>query len=142
MTRTVTFVAAAFAAGCSKKGAPDIPVIPPPFHLSSATIDGQPAASVRYNTATAPLIRLSFTTAIDRPSASGALLFTSDAGSPVAFTPSFENGDSTILVQPSTPLLFITGYGLKLSTTLRSHDQAILATADSLHFITTLDSTG
>ncbi len=140
-TRTIWWMAAALAAGCSKKGTPAGPVIPSPFHLSAVTIDGHSPAAANYGVSVTPVIALSFTTAIDPASVAGAISLADNTGGAVSFTPAFAGGDSTIIIQPSSPLHYLTAYTLELSTALRSRDQAILAASDTQRYITTIDST-
>ncbi len=113
----------ALAAGCSKKSSPAPDPTPPPpvfFTVQSVTMDNKPTTSTNYNASTLPVIRFSFLVPISTASAGNSVTLTSYGGAPVGCTFSFEKGDSTLVVQPSSKLANLTGYTLSLSTNLQS----------------------
>lgn len=138
-------VALLFLAACSKHSGfsgPSGPVTPPPqfFHLSQATINGAKTASANYNIGVSPVIRFSFTAPVDHASAAASIIFKDNAGMTVPFTPAFENGDSTVVIQPSAALQHLTSYIVQAATSLNDHAGDQLSSAGLLHFITSLDS--
>lgn len=134
---------AALAAGCSKNSGSGNGAPPPPqfFRLSSVTINGKTPSSLNYDVNVSPIIRLSFTAAIDHASAGSAISLIDNAGTTVAVSPSFENGDSTVLIQPSAVLKHLFPYTLQATTSLKSHGGGYLSAGDTLRFITSIDST-
>jgi hypothetical protein len=133
------------AAGCSKKSSPppDPPPPPPPasFTVQGTTIDNRTAGSTWYNVSTLPAIRFSFPLSIAPSSVAGSVILTSFSGAPIGCTFSYEKGDSTIVIQPTSKLTNITGYTLNLSTALQSQAKGSLQTAATIKFITAIDST-
>ena len=118
-------------------------VTPPPqyFQLSSTTINGGKTASTNYNVNTAPVIRFVFTAPIDHSSAAASITFKDNSGGAIAFTPSFANGDSTVIVQPAAALKYLVPYTIQVATSLSDHAGDKLNSASLLHFMTTIDST-
>lgn len=139
----LVMMGAALAAGCSKNsGSGNVTApTPQPFRLSSVTIDGRTPSSLTYDVSVSATIRLAFTAAIDHASAANTISLTDNTGAPVALAPSFANGDSTVVIQPSAPLKHFSAYILQAPTSLRSQGGANLSASDTLHFITSLDST-
>jgi hypothetical protein len=139
----LVLVWAALAAGCSKKSDSGNGAPPPPqaFRLSSVTINGRTPSPLNYDVNVSPIIRLSFTAAIDHASAGSAISLIDNAGSTVAVSPSFANGDSTVLIQPSAALKHLFPYALQVTASLRSQGAGYLSAGDTLRFITSIDST-
>jgi len=138
--RHYILITALFLAGCSKKGSSsNNPPPSPPVSvlLSSATINGRIAAALNYDVSTSPTIRLSFSAPIDHTSAIAAITLSDKT---ITLTPSFTNGDSMVLIQPSA-LKHLTTYTLQVSTSLQSQAKGALATAYTLKFTTSIDST-
>ncbi len=130
-------------AGCKKKSSDNPPVTPPPssFNATLITLNGKQEASLDYNTNTIPIIKFSFTTAIDRASANSNVFFADASGNPVSFNTNYSNGDSVVIIQPTDSLQYLTKYILNISTNLKSKQGGSLKTAASLNFITQIDST-
>lgn len=138
----LVMVCAALAAGCSKKSGSGNGTPPPPqaFRLASVAINGKTPSSLNYDVNVSPIIRLSFTAAIDHASAGSAIALIDNAGTTVAVSPSFENGDSTVLIRPSAVLKHLFPYTLQAANSLRSQGGGYLSAGDTLHFITSIDS--
>ena len=139
----MAMICVALAAGCSKNSGPgDAPTpAPKPFRLSSVTINGRTPASLTYDVSVSPIIRLFFTTAIDHGSAATAISLLDNTGTAVGVSPSFENGDSTVVLQPSAALRHFSSYMLEVATGLKSQSPGYLPAGDTLRFITSIDST-
>ena len=120
---------------------PPPPVTPPSFTLSSLTVNGSFAGFTYYNTNYSPVIRLSFSTKINPDSVNNAISFRLNTGGAVSFTRSMENGDSTVVIRPSSPLTPLTQYVLDLGTNLKSQQNGNLQSGLSLKLITQIDST-
>lgn len=133
-------------AACSKhngSGGNTGPVTPPPqyFQLSSTTINGAKAAATNYNVPINPVIRFNFTAPIDHNSAATSISFKDYTGAGIAFTPAFENNDSTVVIQPAAPLLHLFSFAVQVANTLSDHSGNKLSAAAQLKFNTTIDST-
>ena len=93
-----------------------------------------------YGIKTNPVIRFSFTAPIDKNSVNNAFSYKNSSGASVAFSSSFENNDSTIVIQPASPLSFITKYVLSVSTALKSKAGGSLKNAATINLMTAIDS--
>ena len=128
-------------AGCSKKSSPPIEQVPDAFNFSALKVDGKSDGFTYYAVKRSPVIKFSFTTAINHSSVSNAFSFKDDGGSTVSYTSSFENNDSTVVIQPSTILSPIAKYEMAVSTSLQSQNKGFLRTAVSVELTTAIDST-
>ena len=127
-----------------KKSAPAPPAPPPPpasYSFMALKVDGVFSGFTYYNTSFTPQVKLSFSTKIDQASIANAVSFRRKTGGDVSYTTSLENNDSTIVLQPSTPLSPITQYVLSVATSLKSKDGGQLQTAISINLNTKIDST-
>ncbi len=132
---------------CSKSGDAGTatpPVTPPIAALvfSGATASNaalQPS-SVNYNVSSLPAIRLSFNNKVDRTSVSTAIALNTKTNAVVPVIYSYERGDSTVVITPTSPLESISRYVVNASTSLRSAQQGALGTAVSIRFATQIDS--
>jgi hypothetical protein len=128
--------------GCGKKSspAPSPPGPPPAFASYAVTINGHIPSNVNNNTNTTPLIKIAFTAPVDPASATGNVNITEIGGSTVPFVITYQNSDSTILIQPSPPLHNLTKYTTSVSTGLKSKLGGALITAVAINFATQIDS--
>src|ERR1700761_122098 len=148
MSKHHILIAALVLTACSKSsnngGGPPNPPPPPPakfFSLSTTTIDGAKAATTtNFNTSTKPVIRFNFTAPIDHNSAASSITFKDYTGTPITFTPTFENNDSTVVVQPASALLHLFSYSIQVANTLIDHSSDKISAASSLNFNTVIDS--
>ncbi|MEO7766703.1 MAG: Ig-like domain-containing protein, partial [Ferruginibacter sp.] len=83
-----------------------------------------------------PVITVTFTQPVQRGSVATAVSVSETGGPAAVVTTTFQNGDSTILVQPSAPLKYLTKNNLKISTALRSASDGGFSTAVDKDFIT------
>lgn len=111
------------------------------FDFKEVRINGIATPLNTNNVSFSPAIKFSFSTKIDHSSVSSGITFTNNTGTAIAFNTSYENSDSTVVVQPSSPLTAITKYTVSLTTALRSQQGKNLSSAVSLQFITSIDST-
>ena len=118
-----------------KKSAEKPPVTPDPnFTLLSATIDGKPVGSSNFST-NIPVIRFSFSSKVDRTIANNKIeIF--GAGFPFLSQLSYENNDSTVVLQPAGDLNSLTKYTATVSAGLKSANGKLLQSAFSADFIT------
>ena len=129
-------------ASCSKgSSSPPVPPAPDLFIVVSNSINGQPFQSPSYNINSTPVIKVSFSSKIDKGLVSGNVLLTAGTGTVAAYSVSYENSDSTMVIQPSPALNAISKYSLNVVTGLQSQQKAKLQSAVSFDFITALDST-
>jgi hypothetical protein len=86
-----------------------------------------------------PALRLSFTAPVKRSTLTSGVSLQSGT-STINLGAVFQNGDSVVVLQPSGPLAAITKYTLTINTNITSQQNTILASGNTLTFITALDS--
>ena len=119
---------------------PPPPPPPPSFSSTSVNINGQTLVSVNYNININPVIKFSFSAPIDHNSVSSNFSFADKSGSSVPFSTTYLNNDSTVVIQPSASLSYITKYVISVSAALKSKAGGTLQTAIAVNFITQIDS--
>ncbi|MBS1540019.1 MAG: Ig-like domain-containing protein [Bacteroidetes bacterium] len=92
------------------------PIVTTRFTLTDTKIDGKKSGTFS-NVDITPSITLSFSEPLDESSVSSTSMSFSD-GTPIKAT--FSNHDSTVIVQPATPLKYLTSYTLAVNSTLKS----------------------
>lgn len=127
-----------------KKGGPDNNPTPPPPPASlsntSLKVNGSSNGFTYYGINTTPVIKFSFSAPINRTSVNNALQFKNNNGTSISFNTSYENNDSTVVIQPVTALSFITKYNLTASTNLQSQAGGYLQSSVTVNFTTAIDS--
>jgi len=132
-----------FANISCKKGGSDTPPPPPTpasFSFNSLKVNGQFAGFIYYNINLTPIVKISFSAPINKPSVIGSLTFRDKSGVSVNYTATYENSDSTIIIQPSVPLNNLTKYSLSITTSLKSTLGGSLISGVDIHFTTRIDS--
>jgi hypothetical protein len=126
---------------CSKNNPQPNPVpVPASFSFNALKVNGVYNGFTYTGVNTAPVIKLSFSAAINHNSVSGSIAVKSNAGSAVTYNTSFQNNDSTVVITP-TALQAITKYTLSVSTDLKSAAGGNLASALSINLTTAIDTT-
>lgn len=124
--------------GC-KKPAENTPITPDPnFTIISARINGQTPGNANIVNP-APVIKFSFSSKVDRSTVAGNVVLTTSAGIVVPSQVTYENSDTTVVVQPSANLPGLTKYTAGVNTGLKSTGGKLLQSAYSLDFITEVD---
>lgn len=127
--------------GCSKdKKVTPTTVIPSSFSFAGLKVNGISSGPVYKNVNTNPVIRISFSAAVNHTSTSSSITFNSKAGQAVSFTTTYDNHDSTMVITPSA-LQAITQYTLAVSTALRSSLNGSLQTPVTVQMTTAVDTT-
>lgn len=128
--------------GCSKqKSQPPPPPPPSSFSLNALKVNGVYNGFTYKGLNTQPVVKISFSSALDHTSVPGSVTFTANAGNPVSYTASYENNDSTIVITPSSALQPLSQYTLAVSTTLKATTKGSLGSPISLQLNTAIDST-
>ena len=130
-------------AGCNKSSDAAQPVVPPSnFNLLSYSVDAVVSPTNANSIAVSPVLKFQFSTAINRQTVSGNILL-NDAvsGSTIACTVAYQNGDSIVLLQPSSVLSYLNKYSASVATTLKSVAGGSLIAGTSFAFSTKIDST-
>jgi len=137
------FITITLAAGACKKSSDSTPPpapAAPSFSFNSLLVNGAYKGFSYYGVNNKPVIRISFSTAIDHASAAATISFTGKTGATVAFTPSFDNHDSTVVITPAGTLEPILSYTVTVPTSLQSQQKGNLQSAITITLATAIDS--
>ncbi|HOI50434.1 MAG TPA: Ig-like domain-containing protein, partial [Prolixibacteraceae bacterium] len=122
---------------CCKEPEEEKPVA---FNYRSLTVNGAFAGFDYRGVPVVPEVKIIFGTAVDPASVATAVSLTDKNSAVVPLTFSFANNDSTLVIQPSLPLKFISKYFLTVSTTLKSKSGGSLISPVSVNLATAIDS--
>ncbi len=129
--------------GCSKKR--EATPAPPPgsFYVSSVKVNDQPAGRGNnfFNINVNPVIKFFFTAPVDHASVNNNLSLVKDPGITTAFNISYENNDSTLIIQPTSVLQSLSKYTITATTVVQSKQGVVLAANNTNNIITQIDST-
>jgi hypothetical protein len=114
--------------------------IPASFSFNALKVNGVYNGFNYKGVNTAPVIKLSFSAAINHNSVSNNITFKSNSGAVVTYNTAFQNNDSTIVIAPSA-LQPITLYALNVSTGLQSAGGGSLQSALTVNLTTAIDTT-
>src|SRR4051812_44851311 len=117
------------------------PPLPASFSLSAIKVNNTNSGFVYANLNLTPSTQLSFSAPLNEQSVKTAISLQTSAGTAITYTTSFQQGDSTIIVQPSSPLQPLTEYIISVSATLQSKDSGHLQSAITISLATSIDST-
>ena len=140
----VVALALVFVLGCSKKNSNVTPpvVIESDFIQTAIFFNGTNNGSTTFNnTNTNPTLKITFNKPVKRSTAGSNILLTESNGVAVATNTNYENGDSSLVIKPSTPLKGFTAYAISISTGLQSLSGLALKTQVNLSIRTGIDST-
>ncbi|MGZ8559936.1 MAG: Ig-like domain-containing protein, partial [Chitinophagaceae bacterium] len=133
----IAIMAMLLIAGCKKNSNPPplTPSTPANFIISNWEVDGLAGKENYKGTTINPDIKLIFPQAIDRNTVSAGISF--NEGN---YTVSYQNGDSVLMLQPTSSLTYLSKYLLTATTTLKSKQGGILFTPATFTLQTTIDS--
>ena len=128
--------------GCGKSGSdnPAPPPAPSSFSFTALKVDGLFNGFTYYGTNYQPVLKFSFSKKIDQGSVNSAVSFKAKAGAAVTYSVALENGDSTVVIQPTSALTPLTQYTVSVSTLLKSKDNGSLQSAIDVNLLTKIDS--
>ena len=142
MFKIVTLILASgvfIFSSCKKNN--DDPVTPATFQYTSSSINGKPGSITPTDISINPVIKINLSAPVNR-TAVPANVTLSEYGfgsQPVNY--SYENNDSTIVVQPSSPIKYLSRYIVYLSPELQSANNIKLNSPVNILFVTSIDST-
>jgi hypothetical protein len=128
--------------GCSKSK--DAVVVTPPavaIKVSTIYLNAIALDNTVYGSTVQPTLKVQFTQPVKPGTVATAVSLTDAGGAAAAITTSLSNHDSVLLIQPASPLKYLSKYFLKITTTLQSARGGGLATAVDRNFNTQIDST-
>lgn len=129
--------------GCKKTDTTPPPSPPaPPSNFSAKSSSVTPAFSngTYYATSKQPLILINFGAPLNKTTVSSNISLKSKSGTTVATTVTYQNGDSTVGVKPSSSLEALTEYIISASTGVKSTGGGSLGSAYTFNFKTGIDS--
>jgi hypothetical protein len=134
------FIFFVFIAGtlfsCKKKDAPGSPEI---FNVSAFSVNGLSAAAY-YNTDYTPQIKLSFSAPVNKAFVENDVLLRMNGTSVVPVNYTYQNRDSSILLQPQAALNPLTKYIVSVTSQFKSANNTTIQTTYNTTFITKIDS--
>ncbi len=111
------------------------------FIFLNAKLNNLPNGTLFRNIPTNPVIRLSFSSRVNTVTAGNSISLILGNGSSVPLNLSFENNDSTVVVQPQAPLQYLTKYRLVISEQLESKSGIKLSGPLTIELLTTFSNT-
>ena len=130
-----------FYISCSNKSSPPPPAPSPKavavknIWLNSAAYD-----NTIYGTTLQPTIKVEFTEPVKPSSVPAAVKLTSTSGAEIGITSTLQNHDSVLLVQPASPLNYLSKYNFTITSGLRSSTDGLFSPEVNKSFITKIDS--
>lgn len=128
-----------FISGCSKKNSSSQPA-PTNFIIKSWSVNNVVSQNTYYNVTKIPVVKLDFGAPINRNSIAANVSWKDNSGSPIAYNISYQNSDSVIVLQPTSPLGYLAKYNVSVATLLKSNSGGNLTTGLNFSIITQLDS--
>jgi len=128
---------------CKKKDDPVVtPFTPPgPLNVTAVYLNNLAFDNSYIGVSVTPVIKIQFSTAVLRSTVAGAVtLADAAAGTTVAINTSYQNGDSVLLVQPASPVKYLSKYIFTIGTSLVSVKNIALTSSTSRFFSTQIDS--
>lgn len=146
MMRQIIFIGIViFFLNACKKGGGDIDEPNPPataIAFTAAKINSTNASLgfVNYNTPVNTVLRLQFNNKVNRATVAPAVSLMQDAVGAIPFSISYENGDSTVVLNSANPFTYLSKYTVNGTTALKAANGRQLTTGFNFSFLTELDS--
>ena len=144
-TNIIFLSALIIIAGCSKTSSVESVIVVPPVVRNINTTRVEIDNVVYNNTVqkgvqVLPAIKIKFSEPISQSSIGTALQLTDNGGNVVGNSFTLQNNDSIILVQPTSPLQYLSKYRLTVTTLIKSASGGNLISPISVSFNTKIDS--
>ncbi|MBE9586732.1 Ig-like domain-containing protein [Mucilaginibacter sp. JRF] len=132
-------------ASCSKSGSDTVDPVTPPnqpgsFSFDALRVNGVSSGFNYRNLNISPVIKISFSAALDKSTVKNSVTFKTAAGTAVNYDATYENDDKTIVIKPSSALQNITKYSVDVTTALKASNKGSLQSAISVQLLTAIDS--
>ena len=93
-----------------------------PFVLNDFSLDNRPISYTYSSASVKPILKIRFSEQVDKSSPSTGIILSNNVGNfPLEF--SFSNHDSTVIIQPVSPLNYLSIYYFTISKDLKSATQ-------------------
>ena len=129
-----------FIFSCKKEKTPEVPPAPKQVAVRNIFINSVAFDNTIYDVNRLPLIRIEFNEPINPSTVASAVKLTDINGTESAISITLQNKDSVLLVQPSTPLNYISKYNFRITADLKSSTGGSFLSAVNNSFITKIDS--
>ena len=119
----VALIVAVMVSSCGDKDTDTPPPTTPPpvnFSLTSWSVNSVSSQANNYNVNKTPVIRFRFPVPINRSTVVPNVQFRDNSANAVPFNVTYENADSIVVVQPSSPLNNLSRYTVTLADQLKS----------------------
>lgn len=137
---SIFFISTLLILGSCKKTNTDPPKPVSPFNSVSTSVNGVSNTSLTYaNASIKPIVKITFSSAIDPSGISSSVLFNQGNGSAVSFASSIENA-TTLVITPINSIASFTSFTIIISN-LKSAEGSLLKNSVTLNLITGLDPT-
>jgi hypothetical protein len=125
---------------CKKEKTPEAPPVPKQVAVRNIFINSVPFDNTIYGVNNLPVIKIEFNEPINPSTVSSAVKLTDISGIESAVSTTLQNKDSVLLVQPSSPLNYISKYNFRITADLKSSTGGSFLSAVNNSFITKIDS--
>jgi len=127
---------------CGHKDCCPGPPAPTPvnFIATSWLVNNVVSLTNYYNVNRNPVVKLKFETAINKSTVAPNITLKDASGNSVAYNVSYENSDSTVVMQPTTSLSYLTKYRVSVATMLKSTNGGVLISPVDFSLVTIIDS--
>jgi hypothetical protein len=118
------------------------PVTPPVITINVSAVYLNTAAfeNTVYGSSVQPSFKVQLSQPVKQSSVATAVSLTDAGGTNATLTTSFLNHDSVLLIQPSSPLKFLSKYNFKINSSLQSASGGGLTNVVERNFVTQIDS--
>ena len=140
--KAISVIAGLFVLVCSCKKGEDGPSTTTPvnYNLITWSINNISDQITNYNVPGNPSVSLRFGAAINKTTAANNIILKENNGSIVNSTISYGNGDSVIILQPGSPLNYLSKYKVSVGNQLKSTNGGNLVNPTEISLTTTIDS--
>ena len=139
MKSLIPILLISFFCSCSKKS--DTPaIIPSIFKITEVKLNDKNVQTNNFIPSGIPQLKVSFNAPINHTSINSNSINFSDGSGDVAYSITYLNNDSAILIQPGSTLKALTRYTIYLSPALKSVSDINLSASQSIKLLTPVDS--
>lgn len=129
--------------GCSKSPGnnttPPPPPPPPSLTFTTISVNGTSGVLTYTGINTTPVVKISFSAPVNRGTVNNSFFLKDNNSATISYNTSYESSDSTVIIQPSSPLNYINKYFLSVTTDLKSQPGGSLQSAITVNFLTAID---
>jgi len=128
-----------FFYSCKKEASTPVPVSS--FNYTAVTVNGINSGFTYNNVNLSPVLKFTFSEAVDKNSVANSFSFKDNAGAAVSFQAGYEDNNQTVVIQPVNPLPAFSKFTVNVTNALLAESQAKLKTPLSITLQTGVDDT-